>query len=47
MLGLFDKKVDWCCARTASRDYNRTSLLSAAGLVTVSFLLLDFYGLLG
>ena len=39
LLVVYAKKVDWGDVWTVIRDYNRTALLSAVGLVIVSYLL--------
>ncbi len=47
LLVVYAKKVDWGDVWTVIRDYNRTALLSAVGLVIVSYLLYGCYDLLG
>lgn len=37
LLVVYAKKVDWGDVWTVIRDYNRTALLSAVGLVIVSY----------
>ncbi|EEF9690302.1 UPF0104 family protein [Salmonella enterica] len=47
LLVVYAKKVDWGDVWTVIRGYNRTALLSAVGLVIVSYLLYGCYDLLG
>ncbi|WP_276640464.1 lysylphosphatidylglycerol synthase domain-containing protein [Siccibacter turicensis] len=47
LLVLYAQKVDWEEVWKVIRDYNRTALLSAVGLVIVSYLLYGCYDLLG
>jgi len=47
LLVLYAKKVDWEDVWKVIRDYNRTALLSAVGLVIASYLLYGCYDLLG
>jgi len=44
---VYAQKVDWQEVWSVIRDYNRTALLSAVGLVVVSYLLYGCYDLLG
>ncbi|MCS2150426.1 lysylphosphatidylglycerol synthase domain-containing protein [Scandinavium manionii] len=47
LLVVYAQKVDWQEVWSVIRDYNRTALLSAVGLVVVSYLLYGCYDLLG
>ncbi|MFP2237982.1 lysylphosphatidylglycerol synthase domain-containing protein [Pseudescherichia vulneris] len=47
LLVIYAQKVDWQEVWKVIRDYNRTALLSAVGLVVVSYLLYGCYDLLG
>jgi len=47
LLVVYAQKVDWQEVWSVIRDYNRTALLSAVGLVIVSYLLYGCYDLLG
>lgn len=47
LLAVYAQKVDWQEVWSVIRDYNRTALLSAVGLVIVSYLLYGCYDLLG
>ncbi|MCS2166652.1 lysylphosphatidylglycerol synthase domain-containing protein [Scandinavium manionii] len=47
LLVVYAQKVDWHEVWSVIRDYNRTALLSAVGLVVVSYLLYGCYDLLG
>jgi uncharacterized membrane protein YbhN (UPF0104 family) len=47
LLVVYAQKVDWLEVWSVIRDYNRTALLSAVGLVIVSYLLYGCYDLLG
>ncbi|MBO9104363.1 MAG: UPF0104 family protein [Escherichia coli] len=46
LLVVYAKKVDWEEVWKVIRDYNRVALLSAVGLVVVSYLIYGCYGLL-
>ncbi|EJO0779087.1 UPF0104 family protein [Escherichia coli] len=46
LLVIYAKKVDWEEVWKVIRDYNRVALLSAVGLVVVSYLIYGCYGLL-
>lgn len=47
LLVVYASKVNWQEVWTVIRDYNRIALLSAVGLVIVSYLLYGCYDLLG
>lgn len=47
LLVVYAQKVDWKEVWSVIRDYNRTALLSAVGLVIASYLLYGCYDLLG
>ena len=47
LLVVYAQKVDWQDVWSVIRDYNRTALLSAVGLVIASYLLYGCYDLLG
>jgi len=47
LLVVYAQKVDWQEVWSVIRDYNRTALLSAVGLVVASYLLYGCYDLLG
>ncbi|MCS2172146.1 YbhN family protein [Scandinavium sp. TWS1a] len=47
LLVVYAQKVDWQEVWSVIRDYNRTALLSAVGLVVISYLLYGCYDLLG
>ena len=47
LLVIYASKVNWEEVWTVIRDYNRLALLSAIGLVIVSYLFYGFYDLLG
>lgn len=46
LLVVYAKKVDWEEVWKVIRDYNRVALLSAVGLVVVSYLIYGCYDLL-
>ena len=47
LLVVYAQKIDWQDVWKVIRDYNRTALLSAIGLVIVSYLIYGCYDLLG
>ncbi|ENG2552809.1 UPF0104 family protein, partial [Citrobacter farmeri] len=47
LLVVYARKVNWEDVWTVIRDYNRVVLLSAVGLVILSYLLYGCYDLLG
>ncbi|MFC3394437.1 lysylphosphatidylglycerol synthase domain-containing protein [Brenneria rubrifaciens] len=47
LLVVYAQKVDWEAVWKVIRDYNRTALLSAVGLVMLSYLIYGCYDLLG